>query len=354
MHKDMSLETAYGLIEALVGERQIPGAVARVLWHGEVVGETCSGLAHTAPVIPMNTETIFDLASLTKVVATVSAVVLLVQDGRLDLNEPVGKYVAGFLGDGRERVGIHHLLSHTAGLPATRAYADLGLSGREAVLADISSTSLGPIGGPIVYSDLGFILLGWVAEAAAGQPLDRFLAERVCRPLRMHHTCYNPPISWQQCCAATEFRPHLGHHQWGAVHDRNAGLLGGVSGHAGLFSTIDDLSQWVGAFFWPTSDGVFQPETVRRALRPLAQHGEHGRAWGWIINGSSPAALADMMSPRSVGHTGFTGTGIWFDPSGDWAAILLTNRVHFGRQETASSIAKLRRGFLNAVAEALT
>ncbi len=348
-----SLEPAFRLVERAVHAQQIPGAVARVLHHGEIVGEICCGLAHTSPSFPMTRATIFDLASLTKVVATVSATVRLVQEGRLDLDQPVGRYLGDFRGESRERVTISHLLSHTAGLPATRAYVDLGLTGCDEILSDICSLPPAEIGGPIVYSDLGFILLGRVIEVATGQPLDRFLNERVFAPLDMCHTGYNPPDTWRERCAATEFRPHLGRHQWGAVHDRNAGLLGGVSGHAGLFSTIDDLTRWVRAFFWPIPDGVFGPEAVSRALRPLAHHGNQSRAWGWIINGSSPAALADRLSPAAVGHTGFTGTGIWFDPVGDWAAILLTNRVHFGREQTAGPIAALRRGFLDGVAEAL-
>ncbi|MGE5653026.1 MAG: serine hydrolase domain-containing protein, partial [Bacillota bacterium] len=200
---------------------------------------------------------------------------------------------------------------------------------------------------------LGFMMLGWVAEAVSGQPLDQFLTKRVFTPLAMHQTGYVPPAAWQGRCAATEYRASLGQHQWGAVHDRNAGLLGGVSGHAGLFATIDDLSQWVRAFFWPSPGGVFTPSVIRTVLSPLASDGSHTRAWGWIINGSDPAALAEQMSPAAVGHTGFTGTGIWFDPEGSWAAILMTNRVHFGRQETAGPIATLRKGFLAAVAEGI-
>ncbi|MGE5653543.1 MAG: serine hydrolase domain-containing protein, partial [Bacillota bacterium] len=147
MDKVSALNPALALVQCAVNERQIPGAVARILHHGETVGEICCGWAHTVPPLPMAYETVFDLASLTKVVATVSAIVVLVQDGRLRIDTAVSEYLPQFSGDGRERVTIAHLLSHTAGLPATRVYADLGLSGRQAVLDDICGLALTEIGG---------------------------------------------------------------------------------------------------------------------------------------------------------------------------------------------------------------
>lgn len=310
-----------------------------------------SGVTHVSAVgrygeddaRPVDASTIYDLASLTKVIGLTTAVMILVCEGKLDLDRPVSAYVPEFAGAGHEGVLVRHLLTHTSGL---EAWAPLyrETSGPSKALERIYRMPLAADpGSTYVYSDLGAILLTQVVERVAARPLDVFLAERVFEPLRMDDTRFRPPASWRQRIAPTEWDPWRGRMIRGEVHDENAAHLGGVSGHAGLFSTGPDLARFA---VWML-DG-WHGRTGRAGLAPLPaalvreftrrQPGPEGstRALGWDTpTPGGGISSGSRLSPSAFGHTGFTGTSIWIDPELDLFIILLTNRVHPTRDNRA-------------------
>lgn len=294
-------------------------------------------------------ETVYDLASLTKVIGLTTAVLMLVDSGKLQLEAPVQRYVPAFQGAGKERVTIRHLLTHSSGLPAWRPlYAETAT--REEALALVDTTPLlRQPGDTFVYSDLGAIVLTQAAEAAAGAPLNDFLDARVFGPLGMQATRFLPPESWRERIAPTENDTAFRHRILrGEVHDENAGRLGGVSGHAGLFSAAPDLlkfGRWLLRLRRIDSLGV--PEFTRKQQIPAGS----SRALGWDTpSGNSSAGT--KLGPNAFGHTGFTGTSIWIDPDRDLFIILLTNRVNPTRANT--KILQVRRRVADLVVDALT
>jgi CubicO group peptidase (beta-lactamase class C family) len=284
---------------------------------------------------------------------------LLVADGTLELDRPVTDYLPAFRGPGKDAVTVRHLLLHTSGLPA---WAPLYLMTEtpEAALAEVMAIELErPPGERYVYSDLGAITLTKVVEAAAGAPLDRLLAQRLFEPLGMRHTRFRPPEEWLPFIAPTERDPWRGRVVRGEVHDENAARLGGVSGHAGLFSTAPDLFRfatwltdaWHGRL--PADASVRLPAALVREFT-RRQPGPAGstRALGWDTpSPSGTGSAGSMLSASSFGHTGFTGTSIWIDPARELVIILLTNRVHPTRDNRA--LLPLRGEVADSVVSAL-
>ena len=269
--------------------------------------------------------TVYDLASLTKVVATTTAVMLLVEDGKLGLDTPVREYLPAFSGGNKDFVTIRHLLTHTSGLPAG---ASIRAPAPALALARAVETRLtGSPASDVVYSDIGFIVLAAAAERAAGEPLYRLLDRRVFGPLRMRSTTFLPG-EWCARCAPTDQRRDGSLHR-GVVHDPLAQELGGIAGHAGLFSTVHDLARFAAMLARGGElDGVrvLKEETLRNFTQ--RQAGAGTRALGWDTpdpRGNGAAGLG--ISPRAFGHTGFTGTSLWVDPDrGTWT-VLLSNRT---------------------------
>lgn len=310
-----------------------PGAVVAVGRHGRVallaaVGHLAAG--NPSPVTP---NTFYDLASLTKVIGLTTACMILVDEGRLDLDAPIARYVPEFLGPGKSAVTVRHLLTHSSGLPAWRPlYREAAT--RQAAFALVDTTPLDTTpGARFVYSDLGAILLTQAVERITGERLDRFLARRVFGPLGMTRTRYRPPRAWRPDIAPTEVDTVFRHELvWGEVHDENAWRMDRVSGHAGLFSTAPDLARFAAwilarrAGTGPDPVGVaaatVRAFTTRQDLPPGSS-----RAIGWDTP-SQPSSAGTRMSPDAFGHTGFTGTSIWMDPDRDLFVILLTNRVN--------------------------
>lgn len=271
---------------------------------------------------PMSVDTIFDLASLTKAVATASAIFRLVELGHVELDAPVSRYLPELAGRGRERVTVRHLLTHTSGLPPVDPLSAYG-SSRERSIARILRTALqAPPGTRTRYSDLGFIVLGALVERVSGQRLDVFVSEQLFEPLSMNETGYVPPSELHTRVAPTERAPRRGQAMIrGVVHDPRAYRLGGIAGNAGLFSTADDLSRFARLLLGEGSlEGtqLFRPETVR-AMR-TRQPGSD-RALGWDMDHPS-------LTEAAFGHGGFTGTSLWLDPELDLFVLLLSNRVH--------------------------
>ncbi|HEX6631634.1 MAG TPA: serine hydrolase domain-containing protein [Gemmatimonadaceae bacterium] len=321
------------VLERAVRDSAFPGAYAVVGTHAGILAEASAGRLDWQPSPAPDAHTLWDMASLTKVVALTSAMMQLVEQGRVELDAPVQRYLPEWTGAGKERVTIRHLLTHSSGLPAWRPLykeTDSPAAARALVLA----TSLDTVPGVrYVYSDLGAILLGFVVERVTGQPLDRYVQEHVFAPLGMTETMYLPPDSLRPRIAPTEFDPWRQRHLRGEVHDENAYALGGVSAHAGLFSTGHDVVRLTRMYLnGGELDGarIVGAETIRRFTTvqdPALSH----RALGWETPNGTNSAGHDL-SAHAFGHTGFTGTSIWIDPERDVFVVLLTNRVNPTRE----------------------
>ena len=317
-----------------------PGAVVAVGRHGQLVLLAAAGHYGADDPRPVDPATIYDLASLTKVIGLTTACMILVDEGKLDLDAPVQRYLPEFRGPMKEQVTIRHLLTHSSGAHWWRPLFREATS-RQAALALVDTTPLDTLpGARFVYSDLGAMVLMQVVERITGERLDRYLAARVFEPLGMTATRYLPPASWRDRIAPTEIDTVFRHRLIrGEVHDENAARMGGVSGHAGLFSNAPDLARFAGWLLAARSAGSTQP-----ALRPATVQlfttrqgipAGSTRALGWDTpSDSGYSSAGSQLSRRSFGHTGFTGTSIWMDPERDLFVILLTNRVNPTRANT--------------------
>ena len=330
-----------------------PGAVVAVGRHGRLALLAAVGHYSVGDPRPVTPSTVYDLASLTKVIGLTPACLLLAQSGQLDLDAPVQRYLPEFTGPGKDSVRIRHLLTHSAGLAADLPLWDSTRT-REAALAFVDTAPLlAPPGTKFVYSDLSAIVLMQVVERISGEPLDHFLAEHVFGPLGMTATRYRPPASWRDHVAPTEVDTFYRHRLLiGEVHDESAARLGGVSGNAGLFSTAPDLARFATWMLerWHADTGDGKPAPGDLLLSPILRlPGSVIREWthrqgippgstralGWDTpSDSGYSSAGTLLSRRSFGHTGYTGTSIWMDPDRDLFVILLTNRVNPTRANT--------------------
>ncbi len=314
-------------MRAAIHAHKLPGAVVVV---GDGDGVLFRRAYGSRALVPererMTVDTIFDLASITKPLATAMSVMLLVEEGRIDLDAPVSRYLPGFERRGKGRVTVRHLLLHTSGLPAVNPRRDYE-EGRERAFENIFDLRLdaGP-GGMYHYSDINYILLGEIVTRISGEPLDEFATERIYEPLGMHETRFNPPREWRPRIAPTEDRDDVPIR--GDVHDPRSLRLGGVAGNAGLFSTADDLTRFARMMLGGGElDGtrILTPE--RHAQMTQAHQVPGGaRTLGWDAPSSDRRARG--YTARAYGHLGFTGTALWIDPELDLFVILLSNRVH--------------------------
>ncbi|WP_309670817.1 serine hydrolase [Gemmatimonas sp.] len=281
-------------------------------------------------------ESIYDLASLTKVVATTTAIMVLYDAGKVDIDAPVSRYLPDFSGGLRDQVTVRHLLTHRAGLPAGRELWRIAKTPAEARAAVLASPIQCAPGNCYEYSDLGADLLGFVAEAASGQKLDTFLERTVFAKLGMSDTHFRPDAMSAGRTAPTEIAPPRGYPLRGEVHDENAYALGGVAGHAGLFSTAEDLSVFAQMLL---DGGVYNGVRVvsDSAVALFTKRAAGHRALGWDTCDGG-AGCGQYMSERAFGHTGFTGTSLWIDPDRQMFVILLTNRVHAARARRPSKV----------------
>lgn len=348
------LEEVDRLLEDFRERGACPGGVVAVGYRGALVHLHPFGrLTYDKDAPPVTADTLYDLASLTKVVATTTMAMILVDEGRLDLDRPVRDFLPGFQGPGKELVTIRHLLTHSSGLDATSPlYKEV--RGRAAFLERIEAMDLSYApGSRSVYSDLGIILLGEILERVAGQPLDAFVRDRVFEPLGMRDTMFRPPPELRPRIAPTEIDPWRGRLVHGEVHDENAFAMGGVAPHAGLFSTAGDLARFGQMLL---NGGVLEGrrivsrETVALFTRRAGIPGSD-RALGWDTKSAEGSSAGTLFSPTSFGHTGFTGTSIWIDPERQLYVILLTNRVHPTRENNL--IREVRPAVADAVVRAL-
>jgi CubicO group peptidase (beta-lactamase class C family) len=299
----------------------------------------------SAAVVP--DESVYDLASLTKVVGTATAAMILYDEGRLELDAPVAKYLPAFSGGTKDLVTVRQLLTHTSGLPAGRDLRRLASSAWEARQLVIGTPLTCNPGRCLVYSDLGADVLGFTIESITGQGLDAFLDERVFAPLGMSDTHFRPDAAMRDRIAPTEVSSPRGYAIRGEVHDENAWALGGVAGHAGLFSTAADLSLFAQMMLnRGTLNGV--RIVSDSAVARFTTRTTGTRALGWDTSDGEGSAGVHM-GERAFGHTGFTGTSLWIDPDRDLFVILLTNRVHAARaRRPAKVIADVRADLADA------
>ena len=297
--------------------------------------------------------TIYDLASLTKVVGTTTALMVLYDEGKVHLDDPVSTYVPEFSGGAKDRVTVRMLLEHRSGLPPGRDLWRIAHTPEEARAAVIATNLICEPDRCYEYSDLGADMLGFIVEAASGQRMDQFLQERVFGPLGMTDTFFRPADSLRSRIAPTETAPPRGYPLKGEVHDENAFALGGVAGHAGLFSTANDLAVFAQMML---NGGVYDSTRViaDTTVALFTKRAAGTRALGWDTCGGS-GSCGKYLPADAYGHTGFTGTSLWIDPDRDMFVVLLTNRVHDARaKRPAKVIADVRADLADAAALAVT
>ncbi|MCX6567849.1 MAG: serine hydrolase [Candidatus Aminicenantes bacterium] len=352
------------IIGAAVAGKDFPGAVLLVAHNGKIVFRKAYGESQLVPEKrPMAVDMIFDLASITKPVATATSVMILVEQGKIRLWDKVTEYVPEFStwygekGIAGEEARLWHLLTHTSGLPP---YTDAKEAGKKLgdpcatadlvrLIAEIPKES--PVGTKFVYSCLNYITLAHIVQLVTGKSLSEFAEEMIFKPLGMKRTFYRPPESLRSVCVPTEVVN--GVPLRGVVHDPLARLQGGVSGNAGLFSTADDLAVFAQMLLnkgeWK-GERLLSPLTVERMTEIYPKAGASGRGLGWDLDSDYATVRGDLFGPASYGHSGYTGTSIWIDPETQTSVVFLTNRVH---PDDKGDIIALRSKVANVVAAAI-
>jgi CubicO group peptidase (beta-lactamase class C family) len=327
---DWQLVTAF--LDSAVAAGAAPGAVLAVSYGGERFVHGTGQLGADQPT-PVGDTTVYDLASVTKVVGLTTALMFAVQDRLVDLDAPVDGYLPAFTGPDKDRITPRMLLTHSAGLPAwCPLFRKVSTRADAFALADSTPLEYSP-GTRETYSDLGAIVLTQLVESVYRERIDSLLQRRLFQPLRMSSTGYLPPASWRPRIAPTELDPWRGRVLQGEVHDENAAIMGGVSGHAGLFTSAGDLltfAEWLLAQIAGQSGGQavkIQPSVLREFTRRQNLVPGSTRALGWDTP-APESSSGRFLSPSSFGHTGFTGTSLWLDPQHRLAIVLLSNRVN--------------------------
>jgi CubicO group peptidase (beta-lactamase class C family) len=345
------------MLETAIADGAFPGGVVAVGHRGELVHLAAHGhQTYAADATPIGTGSLFDIASLTKVVATTTAAMILFDEGRLDLDAPVDRYLPSFTGAGKEKVTVRHLLAHCSGIDWW-APLHRDTQGQAAYVEKIVAMPLiAEPGTKELYSDLGIILLGAILEQVAGVQLDRFVAERVLEPLGMLDTRFRPDPALLPRIPPTERDEWRGRVVHGEVHDENAFAMGGIAPHAGLFSTAPDLARFAQAMLDLLDHDNPDRAIIRRATLALFTQRagivpDSDRALGWDTKSAEGSTAGALFSPSSFGHTGFTGTSLWIDPERELYLVLLTNRVHPTRDNR--KIVAVRPAVADAVVRAI-
>jgi uncharacterized protein YbbC (DUF1343 family)/CubicO group peptidase (beta-lactamase class C family) len=342
------------IVEDAIAQQQIPGAVLVVGYKGQVVYRKAYGSRALVPRREaMTLDTIFDCASLTKVVATTTALMQLWEQGKFRTTDPVSKYLPEFAQNGKQDITIRQLLVHYSGLPDDLDLAKKWGGKETAYRMAFEAAPDRPPGSAFVYSDVNFIVLGALVERLSGQMLDEYATQHIFTPLDMKNTRFLPPATWLARIAPTEDESH--HPLRGAVHDPTARRMGGVAGHAGMFSSADDLATFAQALL-DGGRGVLTSATIAKMTAPQQPvNGTALRGFGWDIDSPLSANRGELLPVGSFGHTGFTGTSLWIDPTTQTYIVLLTNAVHMNTiagHEKGSAIS-LRTRVATAVAAAL-
>ena len=333
------------VVKTAIAAGDCPGVVLLVVHDDAVVYRKAFGNRMVGDMPEaMTPDTMFDLASLTKPVATATSVLQLVERGKLKLSDPVATHWPAFAANGKDAVTVEQCLLHTTGLTADNAISDY-VGSRDDMLAKIAGLKLEtPAGTRFKYSDVGFVVLGELVGRVGGKSLDEFAAANTFAPLKLADTGYKPADALKPRLAPTGVRD--GKPMVGVVHDPRAFALDGVAGHAGLFSTADDLARFARMLLRGGElDGVrmLKPESVKLLTEPVEVPGGGARSRGWDVDTGFSAPRGDGFGKRAgFGHTGFTGTSMWIDPPSKTAVILLTSRLH-PTDDTKKNVTPLRR-----------
>jgi CubicO group peptidase (beta-lactamase class C family) len=344
-------------IDAAIGramdESRLPGAV---VWVEHGSSQYCKAYGHRA-LVPaaetMTDETIFDVASLTKVLATAPAVMILWERGQIKLDDPVQSYIPEFTGDGKERITVRQLLTHTSGLPEGISTRHPWQGAETAIRMACAAKLKSPPGREFLYSDVNFILLGEIVARVSHASLNEFCAREIYRPLKIVDTGFLPGRDKIPRIAPTQMTG--GVMLRGVVHDPTARFMGGVAGHAGVFSTAPDLARYARMMLnLGELDGarILKPDTVRMMTSTQTPPGlKVRRGFGWDIDSGYSAARGGHFPIGSYGHTGFTGAAVWIDPFSRTFFIFLSNRVH---PDGSGNVLELYRAVSTLAAEAVT
>lgn len=338
------------VINKAIEDKSFPGAVVLVWKEGQTIFEKAYGnFTYDLTSPKVKTNTIYDLASLTKVVATTTAAMICYDRNLISLDDRVTKFIPEFGENGKENITIKNLMIHNSGLPAWKKFYGRDLKYDDVINEIYSSQLEYKPGEKTVYSDLGIITLGKIIEKVTGMTLDIFCRDEIFFPLKMNSTFFNPNDSLKIFCAPTETDNY-----WrmktlqGEVHDETSAMLNGVAGHAGLFSTADDLAKLMSVLI---NKGKFeQKQFIKQSTIELftkRYSAESTRAIGWDTKSDSGSSAGKYFSKNSFGHTGYTGTSIWADPERNLFVVFLTNRVYPTRENT--KIQKIRPQLHNAV-----
>ena len=339
------------LIRDAIEGQKLPGAVVLVGLGESTVYHKAIGRRAVLPSSEeMTPDTIFDLASLTKVVATTTSVMMLVDEGKIGLNDRIASFIPGFERHGKGEITVRHLMTHMSGLRPDVDLVEPWSGAETAISLAIDERPTAPAGTRFVYSDINFFLLGDIVRRVTGQTLDRFAHARIFAPLGMTTTAFVPPESWQTRIAPTDVKLARG-----IVHDPTARRMGGVAGHAGLFSTAADLATFCRMLLGNgTHRGVriLSPLTVAKMTSSATPVNERNvRGLGWDIDSSFSSNRGDLLPIGSFGHTGFTGTSLWIDPLSRMFVVFLSNRVH---PDGKGDVTQLRGRVATIAASALT
>lgn len=330
---DQSLAAVDTVIEAAIGRGEVPGAVLVVGNADGVFYRKAYGNRAVKPeVIPMTVDTVFDMASLTKPTATATSIMLLIQRGKLKINNRVGDFIPYFAQNGKQDITIEQLLLHRGGLTPDNSLKDYVGTRKDMIDRINALPTRYEVGTTYKYTDVGFIVLGELVQAIDGRTVDVFAKQEIFEPLGMHDTTFKPTGDLASRCAPTELID--GEWRLAEVHDPRAYALGGVAGHAGLFSTADDLARYCRMLLNKGElDGVriLEEETVREMTKPRPLDGDDN---GWRTYGFSTHTSERSLRGKhfdydtSFGHTGWTGTAYWIDPTNNLFYVLLTSRCH--------------------------
>jgi CubicO group peptidase (beta-lactamase class C family) len=355
------MQNVDSLMNQAIAEEIFPGGVLLVSKEGETVFSDAYGVAHLTSRVPVSPETIFDLASLTKPLATTLAVMWLVQHNQIKLEQHLGQLLPEFEHTDKARIKLEHLLYHNSGLPDYRPYYKalngVATDSRRKALRQhlVQEPCINPVGQTVLYSDLGFMILAWAVEHVAQQRLDHFVVDEIYHPLGINHLFFiTHNIEHKRgTFAATENCPWRRKIVEGQVHDENAYAVGGVEGHAGLFGTADDINRLLVELLFTyhgrTNTGLFQRDLLHQFFKRLTGT---DKALGFDTPSRTGSSCGRGFSQNSIGHLGFTGTSFWMDLERSVVVILLTNRVHPTRDN--EGIKKFRPELHEAVMNAAT
>lgn len=328
------------VVEEGLRYQRMPGCVVLVGYQGRITWLKSYGSRQLKPdSVPMTTDTVFDLASLTKPIATATSIMLLIENGNVELDAPAARYLPEFTGHGKEHITIRQLLTHQSGLLPDNSIRDYE-NGRADAFRRIHKLDLrAEPGTRFMYSDVGFIVLGEIVERVSGKTLDEFARERIFAPLGMAETGFNPETALKSRAAPTQERN--GEWMRGEVHDPRAYRMDGIAGHAGLFSTAQDLARYAqmlinGGMLGETR--ILKSKTCR-LIQTSQQVSSGVRTLGWDRQTGYSSNRGDLFSDSAFGHGGFTGTALWIDPEQEMFVIFLSNRVHPDGKGAVNSLA---------------